>query len=64
MDMRIFLGCAELKEALGLSPDFPCCISCHEDADEWGFPLMEVAHQGKDYEVCCEVARAWIKRAK
>lgn len=42
-------------------PGYPqhCCISCHEDAEEWGFALM--GDYRETYEVCCGVFNEHIE---
>ena len=42
-------------------PEYPkhCCISCHEDADEWGYDLMADCFP-ETYEVCCRVYEEFI----
>ena len=45
----------------------PCCVSCHEDADEFWpeYPLCEITDStGEQAEVCCVVAEALRKRSK
>ncbi len=41
-------------------PGYPrhCCISCHEDADDWGYDLMWDIDG--TYEVCCGVYNEFI----
>ena len=45
--------------------DGSCCISCHEDADEWGYALCWLdLGDGREAEVCCAVAnyyKEWLK---
>lgn len=39
-----------------------CCLSCHEDADEFGYALTS-APDDEDSEICCGVAN-WLKERK
>lgn len=32
-----------------------CCWSCHEDRDDYGYPMIELDDGG---EVCCSISRA------
>lgn len=43
-------------EKVGYLPDI-CCSSCHEDADDFGYPLGCSLDDG-DSAVCCEVSTA------
>ena len=38
--------------------DFSCCISCHEDDDDWGYDMFEIEFQNEEYYVCCAGANA------
>jgi hypothetical protein len=41
--------------------DFPgCCLSCHEDADEYGYDMCGGYGEWEDVEVCCLVMR-WLE---
>lgn len=48
--------CAEVKKLLSL--DAACCDSCHEDDEEYGYPLCEIGIAGNSYWVCCYVQQA------
>lgn len=36
-----------------------CCLSCHEDADEYGYELLYLELDGQLIEVCCAVMNAY-----
>lgn len=38
--------------------EIPHCDSCHEDADSWGFELMDYRVGDVTLMLCCRVARA------
>ncbi len=42
-------------------PEYPqhCCISCHEDNNEYGFDLL--VDWEETYEVCCGVYNKFIE---
>jgi len=45
--------------------DFPgapgCCLSCHEDANEYGFDLCRVTlKEGEEAAACCSVVN-WLE---
>ena len=44
------LDCYDLRNA-GITT-VPCCNSCHDDFEEFGYDLCEVSHA----QVCCAVA--------
>ena len=35
----------------------PCCESCHEDADKYGYDLLG---DGENYSICCKLAN-WLE---
>lgn len=42
-----------------------CCISCHEDADELGYDLVEVRlPDGREAYLCCVAARHFEEEGK
>ncbi len=48
------VGCAEAWHDLGLPRR--CCISCHEDYEDYGYPLCGTTlADGREADVCCEV---------
>ncbi len=49
------MDCDKLREA-GLQ--FACCISCHEDYDDFGYDACSVELRGEYLQVCCVAARA------
>ena len=55
------ITCWDLKDTLGKPP---CCNSCHDDVDYYGFPddLERVIHN-VDYRVCCNVAE-WLEQSQ
>jgi len=48
--------CSDAKHDLKL--DAECCRSCHIDAEDYGYRLMERTVNGDVYEVCCGVGVA------
>lgn len=44
-------GCLDVEGAP------PCCHSCHEDHDDYGYSLCWHDIDGQEYEVCCAVSR-------
>ena len=55
------LTCEEAAKRAGVP--WICCDSCHDDADHWGFELLEVDMGGVEAYVCCAIDRA-IERAE
>jgi hypothetical protein len=54
----IFMECEEVRKEHPLEYIEPCCISCHEDADEgYGEDLWFLDENGKLRFVCCSVGR-------
>lgn len=56
-DVRVTERVGDCRDAIadfGLSVR-SCCGSCHTDADEFGYELMERECGGKTYRVCCAV---------
>ncbi len=41
-----------------------CCMSCHEDADEYGFDLIEHRVHGRRVEVCCGISNEFFEDGK
>lgn len=39
-----------------------CCISCHEDEEDYNIPLCTLEIAGFEYEVCCKVATAYKEK--
>jgi len=53
---RKYLHCGDfyhLKEWPG------CCVSCHEDNEEYGYDLCSAELGGMDVECCCKVS-TWL----
>ena len=57
----LIITCKDLEairkdiEALGYK--LPCCcLSCHEDEDEYGYNLPAFWHRDVEFEVCCAKA--------
>jgi len=46
-------GCAAAAQKFGL--ETRCCGSCHEEEEELGYRLTEIATDDGYYEVCCGV---------
>ena len=49
--MRSAVTCMTFRDA-----EVSCCVSCHEDAEEWGYDLIEVLDIDGS-RVCCAVSR-------
>lgn len=48
---------------MGTLTDVPCCDSCHEDADSYGYDLFEIQWGPWIVLVCCRKAEAFDKTA-
>ncbi len=39
-------------------PNIPCCVSCHEDEEEYGYDLIHSEFKADEIYVCCSVSNA------
>lgn len=57
MTEKRILDCPEFAARLGL--ECGCCGSCHVDADEFGYRLIELDLGDVEAWVCCRMAAAY-----
>lgn len=48
--------CEDAKKQFNL--DVACCVTCHIECDEYGYPMCHIEACGQEYEVCCAVSSA------
>lgn len=53
--------CSEFRKKYELE-HVNCCLSCHEDEEEYGYDLCCVEADGQDHIICCALAVAFRER--
>ena len=47
--------CTKAREAFGMPDSVPCCDSCHDDVERYGYDWVELNVADGYYLVCCDV---------
>lgn len=55
-DLVPTLDCLQLTREFNALVGLGCCLSCHDDADNWGYDLLEGwLLDGRRVSVCCRM---------